>query len=140
MYYLLAILCGSLTASMLSVNGSLTTLYGTYTATVIIHLVGLIFITLYLKLKGEPFLPKERLPLYYFLGGAIGVGTTVFNNIAVGALNLSAILALSLLGQSITSIVIDHFGLMGMPIVRFDKKKIIGLLFVLVGIFIIISS
>lgn len=140
MYYLLSIICGSLIASMISVNGGLTDLYGTYTATVIIHFVGLIFIALYLKIKGESFLPKERLPLHYFLGGAIGVGTTVFNNISVGSLSISAILALSLLGQSITSIVIDHFGLMGMPVERFNKKKIFGLLFVLMGIVIIISS
>lgn len=140
MYYLLSIICGSLIASMISINGSLTNFYGTYIATIIIHFVGLMFITIYLKIKGESFLPKERLPLYYFLGGVIGVGTTVFNNIAIGTLSISAILALSLFGQSVTSIVIDHFGLMGMPVERFNKKKIIGLIFVLIGIIIIISS
>lgn len=140
MYYLLAVICGSLVASMISINGGLTDFYGTYMATVIIHFVGLIFITIYLKIKGESFLPKERLPLYYFLGGAIGVGTTVFNNIAIGSLSISAILALSLFGQSITSIVIDHFGLLGMPTERFNKKKLIGLGFVLIGIIVMILS
>lgn len=140
MYYLLSVICGALVASMISINGGLTNFYGTYIATVIIHFVGLIFITIYLKLKGEAFLPKERLPFYYFLGGAIGVGTTVFNNIAIGSISISAILALSLLGQSITSIVIDHFGLFGMSAQRFNKKKLIGLTFVLIGIIFIISS
>ena len=140
MYYLLSIIAGILTSSMITVNGNLTNFYGSYTASVIIHFIGLIGLTLYLIIKKQAFIPKERLPFYYFLGGAIGVGTTVFNNMAFGTLSVSAILALTLLGQSITSIIIDHFGLLGMPVERFNKKKLFGLSFVLIGIFIIINA
>lgn len=140
MYYLLSIIAGILTSSMITVNGTLTDFYGSYTASVIIHFVGLVVLAIYLIIKRESFLPKERLPLYYFLGGAIGVGTTIFNNMAFGKISVSAILALTLLGQSITSIVIDHFGLFGMPVERFNRKKIFGLVFVLIGIVIIIGA
>ena len=140
MYYLHSIIAGILTSSMITVNGNLTNFYGSYTASVIIHFIGLIGLTLYLIIKKQAFIPKERLPFYYFLGGAIGVGTTVFNNMAFGTLSVSAILALTLLGQSITSIIIDHFGLLGMPVERFNKKKLFGLSFVLIGIFIIINA
>lgn len=140
MYYFLSILAGLLTALMITFNGELTNVYGTYTASVIIHFVGLVFISIYMLYKKADFLPKKRLPLAYFLGGAIGVATTVFNNIAFGVLSVSAILALTLLGQSISSIVIDHFGLFGMQQERFNKKKLIGLSFVLIGIIIIIFS
>lgn len=140
MYYFLSIIAGLLTATMIAFNGGLTDFYGTYTASVIIHFIGLIFIAGYMIYKKEKFLPKKRLPWTYFLGGAIGVGTTVFNNIAFSAIGASAILALSLLGQSLTAIVIDHFGLFGMPQNRFEKKKLIGLSFVLLGILFILTS
>lgn len=140
MYYLLSVIAGLLTTTMIAFNGGLTDFYGTYSATVIIHFIGLIFVICYMIYKKEKFLPKTKLPWFYFLGGAIGVATTVFNNMAFSVLGASALLALTLLGQSVTAIIIDHFGLFGMPQNRFDKKKLIGLFFVLVGIIFIISS
>jgi transporter family-2 protein len=50
------------------------------------------------------------------------------------ALGISIPLALGLFGQSLASIIIDHFGLFGMKSIRFRKKKIIGLVFVAAGI------
>lgn len=140
MYYLLSIIAGLLTATMIALNGGLTDFYGTYSATVIIHLIGLIAVVCYMLYKKEKFLPKKKLPWFYFLGGAIGVATTVFNNMAFGVIGASAILALTLLGQSVTALIIDHFGLFGMPVNRFDVKKLFGLFFVLVGIVFIITS
>ncbi|BBF44384.1 possible membrane-spanning protein [Lachnospiraceae bacterium KM106-2] len=135
MYYLLSILSGFLIAAMVAVNGYLTTWHGTYLATVIIHFVGLVFVFLFIKLKkGRIFGSHKRLPYYCYLGGAIGVITTVCNNIGFGKISVSAILALGLLGQSITAIVIDHFGLFHMKVQKFNPKKLIGYAFVLIGI------
>ncbi|MFA9465368.1 MAG: DMT family transporter [Velocimicrobium sp.] len=134
MYYLLTIIGGILTTSMIAINGELTSWYGVYLATVMIHLIGLIPLSVMVKIKHVRLkLPKE-LPIYYFLGGVIGVGTTICNNIAYGAIGVSAIMALGLLGQSITSILIDEFGLFGMMRRRFNKKKIVGFIFVCMGI------
>jgi transporter family-2 protein len=56
MYYLLSLLIGILVAVMITVNGGLTTLYGVYSATVIIHIVGLLLIGLAVFLRREkPF-------------------------------------------------------------------------------------
>ena len=44
MYYLASLLIGVFVAVMITANGGLTALYGVYSATVIIHIVGLILI------------------------------------------------------------------------------------------------
>ncbi len=139
MYYFLSIICGSLIAIMIAINGNLSNGYGAYLSAVIIHVIGLILISVLMMLKKESFLIKEKLPLYCFLGGAIGVATTVFNNLAFKELSVSAILALGLLGQSICSIIIDHFGILNMPKQTFNKKKLIGIAFVIMGIGTILS-
>jgi len=133
MYYILSLLAGILISVMVAVNGGLTVQYGVYSATVIIHIVGLILITVIVLLKREKVFSK-RCAWFLYLGGAIGVSTTVFNNFAFGRISVSAILALGLFGQSVTGLVVDQYGLFSMPKYPFAKRKLIGLTLILAGI------
>lgn len=118
---------------MVAINGVLTERYGVYSATVIIHVAGLILIAASALIKRErPFAKMQAWPLY--LGGAIGVFTTVFNNLAFGRISVSAIVALGLFGQSVTGILIDQYGWMGMPKHPFNRRKLIGFALILCGI------
>jgi transporter family-2 protein len=118
---------------MVALNGGLTVQYGVYSATVIVHITGLILISIFLLAKRErPF--NKRHTWFLYLGGIIGVFTTVFNNFAFGRISVSAILALGLFGQSITGLLIDQYGFFGMPIHPFSKQKLIGLFLILSGI------
>lgn len=133
MYYLLSLLTGILISVMVAFNGGLTELYGTYTATAIIHVVGLLIISTWVITKRErPFCKRQKWFLY--LGGAIGVMTTVFNNLAYGRISVSSIMALGLFGQSVTGLIIDHYGFMDMPRHPFLKRKICGLLLIFCGV------
>jgi len=133
-YYLLSILSGALVALMTMQNGVLSDSYGAYGATVIIHIVGLVLISGIMIFKRYNFLPQKKLPPWKYLGGVVGVATTVFSNLAFGEISVSAILALALLGQLLTSLATDRFGLFGMPKHPFHKKKLIGIVFVMGGI------
>ena len=133
MYYLISLLTGIFISLMVAFNGGLTKQYGVYFATVIVHITGLILITALVLAKHErPFSKKHAWFLY--LGGAIGVLTTVFNNLAFGRISVSAILALGLFGQTIIGLIIDQHGLFNMPKHPFRKKKLIGLSFIFLGI------
>ena len=140
MYYFLSLLTGILISVMVAFNGGLTKQYGLHSATVIIHIVGLILITAVVLIKREkPFAcgnpqPAEKRALYLYLGGAIGVLTTIFNNFSFGRISVSAILALGLFGQSIAGILIDQYGFFSMPKYPFSKRKLAGLLLILAGI------
>ncbi|MCL2400566.1 MAG: DMT family transporter [Defluviitaleaceae bacterium] len=133
MFYFLSLLMGILISFMIAFNGGLTQQYGVYTATIIIHVVGLSIITLVAIIKRDSLFSK-RCAWFLYLGGAIGVLTTVFNNLSFGRISVSAILALGLLGQSIMGLIIDQYGLLGMPKHPFTKQKIIGLLLIISGI------
>jgi len=139
MFYALSLLTGVLISLMIAINGGLTGRYGIYSATAIIHVVGLALIIIIVLIKREKFFPK-RFPWYLYLGGAIGVLTTVFNNFSFGRISVSAILALGLLGQSISGLTIDRYGLFGMKKYPFTKEKLIGLTLIIGGIISMITS
>jgi transporter family-2 protein len=133
LYYFISLLTGILISVMIVFNGGLTAEYGLYTATVVIHIVGMTIIAAAVLIKREnPF--KKIHSWYLYLGGAIGVASTVFNNFGFGRISVSAILALGLFGQSLTGLAIDQYGFFGMPKHPFNKRKIIGLILILIGI------
>ena len=133
MYYLMSLIIGILVAIMIAANGGLTTLYGMYAATVIIHIVGLVLIGgLILVRRERPFAKAQ--PWYLYLGGVIGVVTTACVNYAFGKISLSAILAIGLFGQSVAGVLVDQFGLMGMRRHPFRLYQLPGLLLVAGGI------
>ena len=134
MHYILSALSAMLIAVMILVNGVLTQTYGLYEATVIIHIVGLVLITFVCLVRREPLFRIRGIRLTAFLGGAVGVFTTIFNNECYGKIDVSAIIALNLVGQAVSSIVIDQFGLFGMPVSQLTKTKLLGLIFAVGGV------
>ncbi len=136
MNYFISILTGVILAVMVSLNGGVSNVAGNYAASVIIHLVGLIgiiFVLFYKKLKIKNL---KGIPFYMFTGGLIGVFTVLFTNSSSVVLGVSLTVSLSLLGQLVTSLVIDNFGYFDMPVIKFDKRKILGLAIIAVGIYV----
>jgi transporter family-2 protein len=131
---LLSSFIGALISIMIMLNGTLSNSYGNYTSTVIIHLTGLFSIIFILLITRTKFKFKKNIPIYLYSAGAIGIFTVLFNNLSYSTLGVAVTIALGLLGQSITAIIIDHFGLLGMDIIRFRKEKFIGLILVSFGI------
>jgi len=135
MYCLLALLIGAVISVMVAVNGNLSALYGVFGAAVIIHVVGCVFSFLWLKIRRQKISVRDAdIPVWYFLGGAIGFFTTLFNNFSYGKISMSAIVALGLLGQMITSLLLDTMGLLGMKKVPLRRSTCAGILLSLIGI------
>jgi len=133
MYYILSLLSGVLIAVMIAFNGGLSELYGLHWATVFIHFSGLTAIGVILLAKRKnPF--ARRYPWFLYLGGAVGVLNVVFANFAFARISVSAIMALGLLGQSVSGLIIDHYGLVGMPKHRISRGNLAGLVLILGGI------
>ncbi len=59
-----------------------------------------------------------------YLGGAIGVLTTLFHNLAFTKISVTSIIALSLFGQTITSLIVDKFGIFGMQKRVFERTSL----------------
>ena len=145
MFYFLSLLTGIIIAVMIAINGGLTENYGIYMATVIIHVAGLPPTIALLLINRDRvfsvlFARAVQIPWYLYLGGAVGLSTTVFNNLSFGRISISALVALGLLGQSVSGLVIDQYGLLGMKKHPFSKRKIIGLVLIALGIAYMINS
>ncbi|MHB8132049.1 MAG: DMT family transporter [Mobilitalea sp.] len=136
MNLLISIIIGAMISVMILFNGTISNTLGTFSSSIIVHFVGLFSIILVLLISKTKIRIHRGIPFYFYIAGAIGVFTVVFTNITFAKLGVSLTLALGLLGQSIFSIIIDHFGLLGMKIIKFNNKKYIGLFIIAFGIFI----
>lgn len=134
MYNLYTGLIGVLISIMVAFNGVLANYIGNNYSSVIIHIVGLLGISFILLLNKNKMSIPKNIPLYMYSAGAIGVLTVLFSNISFNALGASITLSLGLLGQSVSSIMIDNYGLFGMKVSKFNKKKIIGFTLISLGI------
>lgn len=135
MAYLQSMLIGVLIAIMVWLNGGLAEHFGLYGSTVLVHLIGLagVAVWLFIIRKETLQLPKN-LPPYLFMGGIIGALTVVFNNIGFSANGVSITLALGLLGQMCFSVMVDHFGLLGVSKRPIQRRQLLSLSLVTVGI------
>ncbi|AYF54306.1 DMT family transporter [Clostridium botulinum C] len=133
MYKIYAIIVGVLLATMISINGALSGKMENCFALIIIHLVGGLTTCILLLITRRKFSIKG-IPFYFLCGGFLGFFVVFINNICVVKIGVALTLALSLLGQSIVSGIIDHYGLLGMEIHKFKKEKIIGFIIILAGI------
>ena len=134
MYNILSLLIGMLIAVMIAVNGRLSSTMGTYSSLLLIHIIGYIFLVIIMLIKKIKIPFKMNLPLYLYSAGAMSVLTVLFNNISFPKIGVSLPVSLGLLGQISTSLVFDYYGLLGMPKIHFNKKKLIGFAVIIVGI------
>lgn len=134
MYNFLSLLIGAFISIMIAFNGELSDGFGNYFSLVIIHLIGFVAIIGILFYKKIKISFKNSVSLYLYSAGAISVFTVMFNNISYAALGVSLPIALGLLGQLLTSLAFDHYGILGMPKIPFNMKKLLGLLIILIGI------
>ena len=138
MYKTSAIFIGILIAIMVSFNGVLSKLTNQYVSILIIHGVGLIAVILILIFKKKKFKIFKNIPLYLFSGGLIGVSMVFLNNLCFNLLGASLTLSLGIFGQLVLACFIDHFGLFGLNIYKFKRKKVIGFCIILSGLIIMI--
>lgn len=140
MYNFLSLLAGVIISFMIAVNGGLTAQYGVFGAAVIIHIVGVLFALLLLKLLPAPSQKTSgKIPWWLYTGGIIGVLTTAFSNFAYGKISITGIIALGLLGQAIASLVIDWLGLFKMTAYPPKKHTLAGLMLAFLGIVVMLN-
>src|SRR6056297_3343539 len=105
-------------------------------ATSYYHLSGFVVFTIILLLKKEKFINLKELEFRYFLPGLFSVFTILIASFVMPVIGATMLMAFNLIGQTITSNLIDHYGLLGMPKRPLEKKKLIGYSIILLGIII----
>jgi transporter family-2 protein len=140
--YTLIVLCiGCFLAIQGSINTQLTTylkhpLQGALVNFIVgtVCLVGLNFI---FRTALPDFSHVKTAPFYLFLGGMLGaifVSSVIF---FIPKIGVTTVLAASIAGQLIAASIIDHYGFFGISIHQISAGRIIGILLLLSGIFLI---
>ena len=128
---------------MAALNGGLgTKLQSTAFASVIIISVALLMATIYLLLTEGIPTPNHssHIPWYYYFGGFFMVFYIVTITWIAPRFGVANAVSFVLLGQLIAMSVIDHFGLMGAPQFTLNTQRLIGLIFMAIGVFMVVSK
>lgn len=136
MQYLLVFMAGVFLALQQSINGELGNYIPLTYVVLIVHLVGGLCIFVYLKLVKKEKLKIGPMPVYLYSAGIFGyilVFLTSFTIVHIGA---TLTTCLSIAGQVIASVVIDHFDLFHIKKVPFNSKRILPILLILTGVII----
>ena len=73
-------------------------------------------------------------PWWYLTGGVIGAGLVFTSIFLAPKLGVANMLFFMVLGQIICGLLIDHFGLLHMPVREISWNKIVGLLIMIAGL------
>ena len=134
MEFILAILAGTIVTIMNVFNGQLSNQVGVYLSTVIIHLVGLFTLIIIIIIKKQKISFQNHIPLILYTGGMIGVFTVLFNVMSISTIGAALVTALGLLGQMLTSLVLEYKGWLGAKKRTLTFQKVISLVIVMIGI------
>ena len=133
MYILFAPLVGALITVMNGINSVFAARVGSYLSVLVIHLAGLLAVSLVILVKRDRA-EVRRAPAYLYAGGFVGVGTVFACNAAFSNLGASLAVALALFGQMAASLAVDSTGFMGRPRYPVSARNLPGLALCLAGI------
>jgi len=140
-YYLLSVLAGVAVAFQTSVNSQLRTDTNNPVLTALISFgVGtIVLVILYLSLfRQSPTFPAGvDFRWWKFTGGMMGVFYVTAVVIAAPQIGAANSLAFIVGGQFVTAIIIDHFGLMNLPLNSISFICIAGIALLLAGVYLI---
>ena len=134
MEFILAIVAGMIVTIMNVFNGQLSNQVGVYLSTVTIHLIGLLTFIMIMFIKHQKISFQNHIPLILYTGGMIGVFTVIFNVMSISTIGAALVTALGLLGQMLTSLVLETKGWLGAKKRTLTLQKIISLMIVMIGI------
>lgn len=131
---LVTALIGLVVAVMVFCNGVLTEHTSLYFSNALIHGVGLITAIIIIIVGKHRLKDLQAAPLILYTGGLVGVVTVLLTNFSYTYLGVSLTLALGQVGQFLISLVVDHYGWFGLTRIPFNKKKIVGLVIIGLGL------
>ncbi|MFV0522232.1 MAG: DMT family transporter [Mangrovibacterium sp.] len=140
-FTLLVILAGCMLAVQGSVNSQLTGYLKHPLQSALVNFsvgfIVLLVINFTLRTGFPNLILVKAAPWYLFCGGVLGalfVSSMIFSIPQIG---VSTALAASIGGQLIAAVIIDHFGFFGLNIHTISLGRIMGIILLLVGIFLI---
>lgn len=133
MYYGINILIGMLISLLIFLNGALAKYVGNFSSLLIVHSLGLLSIWFF---KFFTKIPNKKLPrqIYLYFGGILSIMVIFLENLTMKEIGVSVTIIFLIVGQLVSSLIIDHFGLLGRKSHKINREKMFGFILILVGI------
>ncbi|TKG97310.1 DMT family transporter [Puteibacter caeruleilacunae] len=136
-YILFAVLMGALSPLQAGINAQLSQyLKHPLQATFFSFLGGIILISLivtFLVPAFPNFSQLREVPWYLYIGGALGVVFVTGFLLLIPRIGATSLVAAVLVGQLVMSIIIDHFGWLGVQTIEISMKRLVGVILLVIG-------
>lgn len=109
-------------------------------AALISFLIGTLSIIVYALITGESFASlslSRKAPLYAWLGGVLGAFFVTAMALVLPRLGVALTFSLVIAGQMLITLVVDHFGLFGVPTKEVSLSRLGGILLIVIGVVVI---
>ncbi|GAA4411139.1 DMT family transporter [Nibrella viscosa] len=141
LFILLAVLAGAMIPFQSAMNTQLgKSLQSPYYSALTVFVVAGIGLTLY-NLVSRQALPGSNqfanAPQWSYLGGILGGTYILLIVICAPKLGIGNVTLMVLLGQVIAALLIDQFGLLNSPVHTISWQRVVGVLLVILGVYIV---
>ena len=134
MSYLLLLLGGACQGLMVSLDGILANHLTLLEVCFLVHGIGAALLLLYIFAKGGGRIRLTGAPVYVYFVGFMGVALVTSSSFCSNRVGAALTMAVSVFGQMTVSAMVDHYGLFGVPVVRWSWKKLPPYLLILAGL------
>lgn len=141
LYLLIALLAGAMMPTQAGTNNKMAAVVGSpILAAFISFFVGTVALFAYALLSGESLLSMaeaKNAPPIAWIGGLLGAFFVTAAVTLVPRLGVAMTFSLIIAGQMIVTLIIDHFGLLGVPVKEISLVRIGGILLITAGVVLI---
>jgi len=142
-FFIIALIAGISMAIQGSLNSVFGKIVGLWEATFVVHIIAttLVAIIIFiLNLNKGDFSNLAEAPWYTYLGGILNVIILYGVVISMPELGVANATTIIIAGQVTTAVIIDHFGFWGLDAVPFQWIKLLGAVFLAVGVRLMLST
>ena len=140
-FIILAVAAGMVMPTQAAVNNKLAGSVGSpILAAFISFAVGTLALLLYILATGIPLgnlAAAKNAPLVAWIGGVLGAFFVASTVVLVPRIGVALTFSLIIAGQMLVTLVIDHFGILGVPVKEVSWMRIVGAALITVGVILI---
>lgn len=136
---IVALAAGAAIAVQSSLSGMLGTRIGVLGSSFVVHAAGLLVAAILVAFAApNSAFSWKAIPWYAVPAGFLGVGIVAAVSYAVPRLGLGVSLTLTVVAQLALGAVFDHFGWLGAPCHALDAGRVVGILAIAVGTWLVV--
>ncbi len=140
---LATVAAGALVAMQAPINSTLGKSVGTFAAASVSFAIGLAVLIAITLVAGGGFAEVSQaggLRWYYLTGGVLGAAYVTAVLVTVRELGAGPVVAATIAGQLSASVVLDQFGLLGLPKDPITLGKVVGIVLLAAGVYLVVRE